>query len=254
MISQIITQQIFAWLLVFSRIGSAFMVMPTIGDAFVPTRVRLLVSLTICFLVTPVLAPTLPKSPESPLALLVLLNQEIILGLFLGTIPRIMMGTLEVAGMVIATTTGLANAQVFNPALATQGSLPGSLLGWLGLLLIFATDLHHLLITAVVDSYSLFKPGASLPVQDMTTTIVRVVADSFNLGARMSAPFLLVGLMFALALGILSKLTPQIQVFFIFTSTQIMLGLILFALTLSAMMVFWLTYFEDSVIRFLAHD
>ncbi|CAK0754997.1 Flagellar biosynthetic protein FliR [uncultured Gammaproteobacteria bacterium] len=252
MLNQIVTEQIFAWLVVFSRIGSAFMVMPTIGDAFVPARARLLISLAISILVTPVLVPSLPKSPESPFLLLILLNSEIIIGLFLGLIPRIMMGALEVAGMIIGTTTGLANASVFNPALASQGSLPGALLGWLGLLLIFATDLHHLLITAVVDSYGVFKPGSPLPIHDMTMTIIRVTGDSFNLGARMAAPFLIVGLMFALALGILAKLTPQIQVFFIFTSSQIMLGLALFALTLSAMMTFWLTYLEDSIIRFLA--
>jgi flagellar biosynthetic protein FliR len=251
LVQTLFADQIFTWLLVFARLGSAFMVLPAIGDAFVSARTRLLLALAVTVLVAPILKAQLPPEPPQLLPLVMLIIGEITTGIFLGSVGRLLVGALEVAGTIIATQSGLANAQMFNPAMATQGSLPGALLGWLGLLLIFITDMHHLLIMAVVDSYTLFVPGAPLPVNDMADMVGRLVSKSFLIGVQMSAPFLITGMLFGLALGLLNKLAPQIQVFFLFMSTQVALGLFLFAITLSAMMMFWLGHFESAFVEFL---
>ena len=248
----LIAGNLFAWLLVFTRVGAAMMVMPVFGDQFVPTQVRLLLALIISVIVTPVLLPQLPHEPASVLSLFLLLAGEILIGVFIGSLARLMFGALEVAGMIIAMQTGLSNAFVFNPSLATQGSLPGSLLSWLALLLILITNLHHLLIMAVVRSYETFQPGAPVPVNDFAQSVTRLVADSFMIGVEMAAPFLATGLVFALALGVMARLAPQMQVFFVFMSAQIAYGLFLFAITVSAMMTFWLRHFEGTLIQFLS--
>lgn len=250
-LSDLLVSQVFTWMLVFARVGTAFSVMPTLGDAFVSMRARLLLSVMVALLVASALGDQLPKMPESPLALFTLIFGEITIGLFIGTVARLMLSALETAGGIIALQAGLANAMMFNPAMASQGSLPGALLGWLGLLMIFATNMHHLLIMAVVESYQTFIPGALLPVSDMAEHIAKVVERSFVIGFQMAIPFLVSGMLFALALGLLSRLAPQIQVFFLFMSVQVALGLFLFAVTLSAMMTFWLTEFEQSLVAFL---
>ena len=250
-LQQLLGEQLFVWMIVFIRIGTAFSVMPTIGDAFVSARTRLLFALAVSVVVAPVLRPQLPPLPGNPFQLLVLIVGEMTVGIFLGTVGRLLMGTLEVAGTIISLETGLANAQIFNPAMATQGSLPGALLGWLGLLLLFITDMHHLLIMAVVDSYTTFVPGAAIPIDDMANVIGQLVSRTFLLGLQMSAPLLITGLLFALALGLLNKLAPQVQVFQLFTSVQVLLGLFMFALTLGAMMMFWLAHFETAFVEFL---
>ncbi len=250
-LQQLLGEQLFVWLLVFARVGTAFSVMPTIGDAFVSARTRLLFSLAVSVLVAPILNDRMPAMPTNVFSLLVLMVGEMAVGIFLGTVARLLMGALEVAGSIIALQAGLANAQMFNPAMASQGSLPGALMGWLGLLLIFITNLHHLLIMAVVDSYATFVPGAPIPIDDMANVVGQLVSKSFLLGVQMAAPFLISGMLFALALGLLNKLAPQIQVFFLFTSIQVALGLFMFALTLAAMMMFWLTHFEAAFVDFL---
>ncbi|WP_431858497.1 flagellar biosynthetic protein FliR [Azospirillum sp.] len=247
----LVGDQLYVWIIVFMRVGAAFMAMPGFGDQFVSTRTRLLLAVAVTFVVSPVLRPQLPAEPTHVLRLTMLMLGEITVGIFLGTVARLLFSALEVAGSVIATQSGLANAQIFNPAMASQGTLPAALLGWLGLLLIFLTDLHHVMIMAVVDSYTLFRPGAALPINDMANMIGRLVAKSFVIGLQMCAPFIVIGILFALALGLLNKLAPQIQVFFLFMSTQVALGLFLFAITLSAMMMFWLGYFESTFIEFL---
>ncbi|CAO3443307.1 Flagellar biosynthesis protein FliR [Azospirillum argentinense] len=251
LLQQFLGDQIFLWLLVFARVGTAFSIMPTIGDAFVSARTRLLFSVAVSVLVAPVLGDRMPPMPDNIFRLFVLIAGEVTVGIFMGTVARLLMGALEVAGTIIALQSGLSNAQMFNPAMASQGSLPGALLGWLGLLLIFITDLHHLLIMAVVDSYLTFAPGAAIPIDDMANVVGQLVAKSFVLGVQMAAPFLISGMLFALALGLLNKLAPQIQVFFLFTSLQVALGLFMFALTLAAMMMFWLTHFEAAFVDFL---
>jgi len=250
-LQQLLGDQIFVWMIVFIRIGTAFTIMPTVGDAFVSARTRLLLALAVSVVVAPAVRAQLPPMPGNVFQLVVLIIGEMTVGIFLGSIGRLLMGTLEVAGTVIALETGLSNAQIFNPAMATTGSLPGALLGWLGLLLLFVTDMHHLLIMAVVDSYATFVPGAPIPIDDMANVVGQLVARTFMLGVQMAAPFLIIGLMFALALGLLNKLAPQVQVFQLFTSIQVLLGLFMFALTLAAMMVFWLSRFESTFIEFL---
>lgn len=247
----LIADHLFAWLLVFTRIGSAFMVMPVFGDQFVPVQVRLLLGVFISIIVTPVLQDRLPHEPVHVLALFLLLGSEIIIGVFIGSLSRLMFSALEVAGMLIAMQTGLSNAFVFNPALASQGSLPGSMLSWLALLLILVTNLHHILLLGVIHSYEVFPPGAPLPVGDLAQVVTHLVSESFTIGIEMSAPFIATGLVFALALGVMSRLAPQMQIFMVFMSAQIAYGLLLFSLTLGAMMIFWLRHFESNVMDFM---
>ncbi|MBV5336357.1 flagellar biosynthetic protein FliR, partial [bacterium] len=110
LLSGLLVSQIFVWMLVFARVGSAFSVMPTLGDAFVAVRARLLLSLIVSTLVAGPLADQLPKMPDSPFALLVLFFSEITIGLFIGSISRLMVSALEIAGSIIALQAGLANA------------------------------------------------------------------------------------------------------------------------------------------------
>jgi len=252
MLEDIVVRQLFVALVVFVRVGMAFLNLPGLGEQFVLTQVRLGLALLISVLVAPVLAPQIPPEPASVLLLALLLGSEAMIGLFIGTVARMLMNALETAGTVIALVTGLSNAQVFNPAMATQGTLPGALLGWLGIGLIFITNLHHLLISAVVDSYVFFPPGQVPPVEDFANMMAHLVSRSFLVGVQMATPFLITGLMFALTLGVISRLAPQTHVFFIFTSIQIGFGLFLFALTVSGMMVFWLRDFHGAMVQYLA--
>jgi flagellar biosynthetic protein FliR len=248
----LLAAEVFAFLLVFTRIGAALMVLPGIGDGFVPPRIRLLLALLLAFLVTPPLAGSLPGAPDQPVMLATLLAGEVVTGLFLGLVARLLMTAVDVAGTIIAYSLSLANAQFFNPAMAGQGSLPSAFLTMLGLVLLFVTNLHHLMIMAVVDSYSVFPAGDWLPIGDAADMISRLVARSFMIGVQMAAPFIAIGLIFYLGLGLLARLMPQVQIFFIAIPIQVMLGTAMLALTLSAIMLYWLRGFEDSLIGFLA--
>ncbi len=245
MLAEILPDQAFALLLVFVRLGSAMMLLPGFGEAYISTRIRLLIALTVSVVVLPVLPPVIPALPSSPVAMLLLILGEVFIGLFLGSVARILMAALSIGGMMIATVTGLANALTNDPTAAQQGSIAGSFLSTLALLIIIVLDLHHLLLRGVIESYTLFIPGQSLLMGDFSEMITRVVAKAFLLGFQMASPFIAVGLIFNLGLGLLSRLMPQLQVFFIAIPLQIIIGMAILMAALPALMGWFITGFEE---------
>ncbi len=245
MLQDLLPADIFAFFLVFARVGSAMMMMPGFGEQYVSPRFRLLLAGAVTLLITPALVASLPPMPESPLTLFVLLTGEIVIGIFFGTIGRVIMSSLHVAGTVMSFQSGLANALTFDPVSAQQAAMFALFLSVAGLLFVFATDLHHLMLEAMVMSYGLMIPGTVPQIDDMSQVMSRLVADAFVLGIQLSAPFIAVGLVFYLGVGLLARLMPQVQIFFIALPVQIFLGFLAFAFAVSAMLLWFAGRFRD---------
>ncbi|HJT05461.1 MAG TPA: flagellar biosynthetic protein FliR [Stellaceae bacterium] len=246
MLEQVLPANLFAALLIFARVGSAMMLLPGFGEVYVLQRYRLLLALAIALLLTPVLGPALPALPGSAPRLVALIGGEAVVGLFLGTVARVLLSALDVAGTLVSLQLGLSAAQIFNPMLAQQGTLTSAFYGVLGVLLIFVTDLHHLLLNAVVDSYNVFIPGSLPPLGDLSEAMVRVAASAFQLGLEMAAPFIVLGTLFFVALGVVGRLVPQLQLLFVMQPLQIMGGFAALIVVLGAGMRWFLeTYAQQ---------
>ena len=252
MLADLLPAEIFAALLIFVRLGAAMLLLPGFGESYVQIRVRLLLSLTITLLVTPVLAPGLPSMPTSVLPLLLLIVGESFIGLFIGSIARLMLAALSIAGMVISMMSSLANAMTNDPTAAQQGSIVSALLTTTALLLIFITDLHHLLLAAIIDSYQLFPAGEVPPIGDMASLFTLFTGQIFLLGFQISSPFIAIGCIFYLGLGLLARLMPTMQIFFVALPVQIAIGLVTLMITLPVAMGWFLGAFQNSLLPFLA--
>lgn len=244
-------QMAFVAVLIFARLGAMLMAMPAIGDSTVPVRVRLVTALTISFVMLPVLKDSYGALPQSLWAMIFALFGEIVVGAFIGLSARMIMSALSVAGTAIAFQSGLAFAQSFDPAQGVQSALVGSFMSMLAVTMIFVLDLHHLILAAIRDSYVLFKPGQILPFEDFAQMAVHTLAGAFKLGLQLAAPFLVFGLVFYLGIGILSRLMPQVQIFFVAMPGNILLGFILFSLLLSTMMMWFFEYFGTAMNEFV---
>ncbi|WP_315974498.1 flagellar biosynthetic protein FliR [Devosia neptuniae] len=236
----------FVYLLLFSRIGAILMLMPALGETMIPARMRLAFALAFTLVVYPLLAPNLPNMPVDFMGIVGLIFHELAIGLMLGAIARITVMATQVAGAVIAFQSGLSAAMAADPTQAgVQGAVFGSFLSFLGVTLIFATDLHHVALAATYDSYVVFGIDAPLMFDDAAQLALRTVASAFSIGIQMSAPFIVFGLVFNLGAGILARLMPALQVFFLLMPANVMVGLILFALLLTMMMGWYITGFEN---------
>jgi flagellar biosynthetic protein FliR len=177
--------------------------------------------------------------------LIAMLARELLIGAVLGMTARLAMSALQVAGSVIAQQLGLGFVTAIDPTQGQQGVLVGNFLGVLGVTLIFATDLHYLVIAALNDSYTLFAPGAVPLIGDVAALTTQTIASAFKIGVQLSAPFLVFGMLFNLGLGVLSRLMPQMQVYFIGLPLSILIGLMILVLVLGAMMATFLGSIED---------
>lgn len=245
MLAAFLQGELFGYFLVFARLGAAIMLLPGFGEGFVSPRIRILLALAVTFAVMPIVADALPALPPDVLGLVVLLFGEILIGLFIGTLARILLSVLQSAGALIANFTSLSAAQVFDPSAAGMTTLPGSFLNLLALVLIFATNLHHVMLGALVGSYTAFPAGSAPPLADFAEAASQLVAQGFALALQLSAPLLVVTLVMQIGLGLLARLMPQMQVFFVAMPLQILLGIAIFAVTLAAAMRWYLDRFAE---------
>jgi flagellar biosynthesis protein FliR len=225
-----------AFLLVFARIGTMLMLLPGLGELMVPARVRLTSALVLAAVMLPLHRAAYQIDLQAVGPLLVMLGEELLIGAVLGMTARLTMAALQVTGSVVAQQLGLGFVTAVDPTQGQQGVIIGNFLTILGLALLFATNLHHLVIAALDDSYTLFVPGEVPLTGDMAALMTRTLAGAFRVGIQLSAPFLVFGLLFNLGLGLLSRLMPQMQVFFVGMPLSILAGFMMLFLLISAMM------------------
>ena len=170
---------------------------------------------------------------------------EIIIGVVLGATARVTLAALHVAGSIIAQQLGLGYVTSVDPTQGQQGALMGNFLTLLGIALLFATDTHYLVIAALNDSYKIFSPGELMLSGDVAALATRAFSGAFKIGLQLSAPFLVFGLVFNIGLGVLARLMPQMQVYFVGVPLSIMVGFLIFAFVLTGMMATYLNYFVD---------
>ncbi len=231
-----------AFLLVFARIGTMLMLLPGLGEQNVSARIRLTMALILAAVMLPLHRSSYHIDPSQLGPALVLLVEEILVGAVLGLTARLTISALGVAGSVIAQQLGLGFVTSVDPTEGEQAAIVSNFLGVLGLTLIFATNMHHLVIAALNDSYNVFAPGEVPAAGDVAALVTRIVAGAFRVGIQLSAPFLAFGLLFNIGLGVLARLMPQMQVFFIALPLSILIGLLFLLLALGAMMGFFLDY------------
>lgn len=251
MLEQFLVTELFAFLLVFTRLGAAIMLLPGIGETYVSPRVRLLLALMVGLVITPIAQPLMPPMPGSPLGLTVLLGAEVIIGAFLGMLSRILISAMHTAGMIIAFQSGLAAAMMFDINAGTQGSPFGNLLSIGAVTMLFALDLHHVMLMGVADSYTLFAPGTYPPVGDFAQMATQIISAVFAIAFAFAAPHIVVGLLVYLAGGLMSRLMPAMQVFFVIMPAQILASIFILIVTVSSGMLMYMTFFENMLTGFL---
>jgi len=227
--------QVWQGALIFGRIGAVLLMLPGVGESYVPPRIRLSLALVVSLALWPVVAGSLPALPESLGGMAGWIIREVLVGLAIGALLRAFLTALSTAGEVVALQSTLAFAQTANPMQASPGSTLSAFLMLLGTTLIFATNTHHLFIAGLVGSYELIAPARPLITGDFASLAVRTIADAFTLGVQLSAPVLVFAIIFNLASGLVGRVMPAFQVYFAAAPLSIILGLSVFALSLGVL-------------------
>jgi flagellar biosynthetic protein FliR len=243
--------EVFTFLLVFCRIGSAIMTLPGFGEAYISARIRLLLAVMISLVITPAIKD-FPAPPDTIFALVSIMGAELLTGIFIGTIARLLISAISIAGMVIAYQSSLASALVQDVTTSgAQASSMGNLMGITALTLIFATDMHHLILRSLLDSYSIFHVGLFPNIADFTEHAVRTTSASFVMALQLSAPHIVIGLIVYLAGGIIARVMPSFQVFFVLIAPNLIISFFVLMIAFNSMMMWYMEYFQNGIARFI---
>ena len=165
---------------------------------------------------------------------------ELLVGAMLGWMARLPALALGMAGAVASYMLGLSSVVQSDPALGGQSAALGRTFGLLAPVLVLSTGLYALPLQALGGSYGLFPPGTLVPAGPLAEGVTAAVAACFGLAVRLAAPFLLAGVVWQAALGLLARLAPQLQAYAAAAPGQILGGLLLLAVLGPRLLGAWL--------------
>lgn len=217
----------FHTVLVFARLGAAVMLLPGLGEAEVPAPLRFALGLSLLPLLMPALLPGLPPPPEDPADAVRLVAVEAVVGIWLGGLARLAVLALAMAGQLVAVLVGLSALLVSDPAMGQGGTALSRASALFAAVLVLATGLHGIALRALAESYAVLPAGDPFPGGAAAEAVVGAGAASLALALRLAAPFVIGAVALNLALGLLARLAPGVQTFFVAVPGQILAGLAL---------------------------
>jgi len=236
-----------AFLVLFARIGAVMMLLPVFSEDAVTGRIRLLMSVGFTAGMFGLLQGRVTPVLGSEAALPGIIIAELLVGLAMGMIIRILFQAATIAGSIASLQVGLSSAVFIDPTGAGHSTLLSKLVSVAAAVVCMAMGVHHLWIASIVRSYGVFPVGGLPPAEDFAALAIQAGSQALLLGLGMSAPLLVYGIIFNVALGLAARMAPAIQVFFITQPLNILLGLSLFAVVIGTM----LTGFAEAQIAFI---
>ena len=208
-----------------ARILALLAAAPPFNNAGLTTRVRLVLGLTIAVAIAPALPPMPAIEPASGLGLLIL-AQQMIIGLAMGLALRLVFSAIDLAGMMISTQMGLGFATAYDPQTASQTPVVSELIGMLALLVFLSIDGHLMVLSTLVQSFT-FLPVGLLAISEASwLNIANAGGIIFSAGVMLALPAVTALLITNVALGVLGRVAPQLNLIVIGFPVTILLGFI----------------------------
>lgn len=239
--------QVMAFFIVFARVGAVLMLLPVFGEDTIPGRIRLMIAFAMSAALYGMLGEPARVALQGGAVLPAVLVMELLTGLAMGMIVKILFYAISMAGSIVSMQIGFSSAMIFDPAQSGQAPLLSKFVGIAAALVCMGMQVHHLWIGAIVHSYQSFPIGGLPPAHDFAQLAVAAVGRSMTLAISLAAPFLVYGIVFNVALGFAARVAPAIQVFFIAQPLNLMLGLSLAAVTIGTMLTVFARAMGDAM-------
>lgn len=225
------------FLLIFARFLGAFFMFPVFSSRNVNNIVKILLVISVSALVSPFIKPYInAKNFEDVNFSLyfILMLKEILIGIILSISTRIYFYSINIVGQIISMQSGLSYGTLFDPNQNSQVSLLSGFLTMVLTMFILATDTHYLFIKSIIFSYEKF-PISQMPFSgDVANMVSFTVSNSFLVAFKIASPFMIISLAIMVGGGVLSRLMPSFQVFFVITPAQIIVLLIILLIVLES--------------------
>jgi flagellar biosynthetic protein FliR len=228
-----------AFALVFARVGGTMALLPGLGEVGAPAIIRVGLALSITILLLPELQPMMPVVPDAGLTMGLMIAGEVITGLWFGWVARMIMLALPVGAQFIGYMVGLSSVLQPDEELGAQSGALGKLFEMAAPVMILLSGLYRLPLTALDGLFQLIPPGQILPATDSTEIAIHSVGVAFSLALQLASPFVVVAIVWHLAMGQIARVASRMQIYFVSMPGQIMTGLALLAICGSAIILSW---------------
>jgi flagellar biosynthetic protein FliR len=229
---QLPPQALLVFLLVLVRASAIFLVAPVLGNASVPARVKIGLSAMLALIVTPMLLDQpLPKDLSSFWFLLPAVLSELLLGVMIGFLAQLFFVAVQFAGQMVGTQMGFGMASIFDPMAGSQVSVVGQFYMLLGVLVFLLLDGHHWVLIALQKSFTAVPLGTFTFDEKALQTVVAASNDMFWVALMIMAPVLGVLVLGEVAMAIVARILPQMNVFVASFPVKIGLGVMTMALS-----------------------
>lgn len=241
---------LYGFFLVLTRLIGLFSVSPIFSQKEIIPQAKMSLVVTLAIFIYPIVQTRLPRVDGHIMLFAHFFFLEFLIGFFLGLICKAFFMTLEFLGTIIGIQSGLSNAMIFNPALGTQTVLPAVFLTLAGAMLLFTTNLHHSILSGLVHSYFIFDISNPNLLQDIDASVLNTMSRLCTVGLQFAFPFIIVGLILNFSLGLINKVVPQIQVFQTIMSSQVGVGLVVMAATITGILWGFTEFYKTEITRF----
>ncbi len=214
-------------LLIFIRIFSAFAATPIYSHSSIPTQVKIFIAFIIAFIIFSITSPTNIAIEFNAWWLFAMAIKEIVVGLIIGFTLNLIFYGFSFAGTFIGFDMGLAMAQVMNPIEKTNGNVIGQVIYFMALMIFFILNGHHYIIRALAYSFQVIPIGEFKASEALFTLMIKYSASVFIIAVKIAAPILVSFFLIHVAEGVLARMIPQMQVFFVTQPLKIGIGFIL---------------------------
>jgi flagellar biosynthetic protein FliR len=227
------TREVIYFMLVLSRVAGIFAALPVFGGHSLPLRIKVITIFMITLVCFPTLSVVLPQVPSDAFSFALLVFGEVMIGLTLAFITQIIFAAVEFSGQIIGMQMGLTIASILDPSRGAQTQIMSVVQTLFATLLFLSLNIHHLFIRAIMDSFKVIPLGGWHLSGELVNFLVTRTADIFIIGIRLAAPVMVALLLTTVALGIMARAFPQMNIFMISMPLNVGMGLIILGMTLT---------------------
>lgn len=242
--------QLYTWVAAFiwplTRILGVIAIAPPFSNTMIPTRVKLMLGIFIAVLISPNV-PALPALDPMSLPGLLIVVQELITGVAMGTVMSMTFAAVEMAGSIVSATMGLSFAAFFDPTSQGQTAVISQFYSLLATLIFLSLNGHLVLLATLSESFVTLPISAHPMGTEGVHQLVLWGGNIFRMGLQLSMPILGVLLLTNMALGVLSRAAPQLNLFGIGFPITLSVGFILIAISLPYMITPLDRLFNNSI-------
>jgi flagellar biosynthesis protein FliR len=225
-------EQIYRFLFILVRVASLLFVIPFFESHNVPVLVKTGLAMAVAWLLLPQVHSIPPSLNTSPVVFALGLASEVAIGLIIGFMLQLVFVGVQLAGQTAGFQMGFAIANVVDPASSMQIPILSQFLNLFALMIFLSLDIHYYFIKALVDGFEIIPFWGAQFDGNIFDLLVRTVSNAFVIAVKIGAPVMVALLLTSVALGLIARTVPQMQIFIVAMPVKIILGLLFLGFSL----------------------